>query len=434
MQFIEFPKIEFKMEGAEEVRIPKMLTIRQQYDKTCIADIPAHIRVQMDKLPGHDSYCGKNLCITVGSRGIPDLDVIVRTIIDVLEEWGAAPFIIPAMGSHGGATADGQRELIAAYNITEETMGVPIKSSMDVVQVGTLPDGTPLFCDRYAAESDGIIVLNKIKPHSDFRAKHESGLAKMLAIGLANHVGASQFHTKGFPSFAERIPQVCQVFIEKMPIAFGVGIVQNAYDKINRLEIMGKDSMLDADAELLSIAKNNLANFKLDNIDVLIIDEIGKNISGNGADPNITGRSSSPGFEDILNLKRLFIRGLNKETCHIGCGINHADITTRRCLNSIDFEATWINVATASMLDGGKIPMYLETDHDALILAIRTCTNTDVTNPRIVRVKDTLSMDYIEVSEAFLDECMTHPEIEIVSPPHELVFDADGFMTEIFAG
>jgi hypothetical protein len=433
MKFIDFPKIDIPVEAMEDVKIPKMVRIKQSYDKTGISNIPAHIRNRMENdISDHKRFKGKKLCITAGSRGIPDLDVIIKSIIDVLKEWGAEPFIIPAMGSHGGATAEGQRELIANYNITEESMGAPIRSSMDVVLIGELPDGTPLYCDKYAAESDGIILLNKVKPHTDFRGKHESGLAKMLAIGLANHVGASQFHLKGFASFAERIPQVCEVFIERLPIAFGVGVVQNAYDMISHIEVMEKDLILEKDAELQRIAKDSIANFKLDNIDVLIIDEIGKNINGNGADPNVTGRSNSPGFEGILNLKKIFIRGLNEATHHNGCGINMADVTTRRCLNSIDFETTWINVVTSTMLVGGKIPVYVETDREALMLAIRTCTNIDFKNPRIIRIKDTLSMEYIEVSEAYLDECAAHADIEVISQLHELEFDADGFMTEVF--
>ena len=433
MKFIEFPPLDITVKGTEDVRIPKMFKIKQIYDKTHIADIPAHIRAQMESnLSAHERFQGKKLCITVGSRGIPDLDVIVKTITDVLKEWGADPFIIPAMGSHGGATAEGQRNILASYNITEESMGVKILSSMDVVQVGELPDGTPLFCDKYAAESDGIVILNKVKPHTDFRAKHESGLAKMMAIGLGNHASASQFHMKGFATFAERIPQVCNVFTQNLPIAFGVGVVQNAYDIISRIEIMEKDLILEKDAELLEVARSSIANFKINNIDVLIIDEIGKNISGNGADPNVTGRSNSPGFSGILDLKRIFVRGLSKETHHIGSGISQADVTTRRCLESIDFESTWVNTITAMMLPAAKIPIYRETDREAIILAIRTCAGIDFSRPRIVHIKNTLCMDYIEVSEAFLDECKAHPEIEIITELRELGFDKDGFMTEVF--
>lgn len=431
MKFINFPRIDIKVEGMEAVRIPRMFKIKQIYDKSRIEDIPGWIRGQMNKnLADKERFRGKKICITVGSRGIPHLDTIIRTIVDQLKEWGALPFIIPAMGSHGGATAEGQLEMIATYNITEESMGVPVYSSMEVVQVGALKDGTPVYCDKYAYNSDGIVVLNKVKPHTDFRARHESGLAKMMAIGLGNHAGASLFHLKGFSTFAERIPQACEVFLQNVPVAFGVGIVQNAYDEVSRIEVMEKDLIMEKDAELLEIAKASIAKFKFKDIDVLIIDEIGKNISGNGADPNITGRSNSPGFEDVLNLKKLFIRGLSAETHHNGCGTNQADITTRRCLNSIDFETSWINCVTATMLSGGKIPMYCENDRDALMLAIRTCNNIDFQNPRVVRIKNTLSMEYIQVSEAYYEECKRHPEIEILSEPFEIKFDDDGFMCD----
>ena len=435
MQFIDFPGIEIKLEGMEDVRIPFMFRIKQVYDSAYITDIPAHIRKEMEKtLINSGQYRGKKLCITAGSRGIPNLDVIIRTIVDILKEWGAEPFIIPAMGSHGGATAEGQSELLATYNITEASMGAPVISSMDVVQVSSLPDGTPLYCDKHAASSDGIIILNKIKPHTDFRGRHESGLAKMLAIGLAKHIGASHFHMKGFPTFAERIPQVCDVLLTKLPIAFGVGIVQNAYDGISLIEVIENKDLLEKDAELLAFAKACIPTFKIPDIDVLIIDEIGKNISGNGFDPNIIGRNSvgCVGFEDILKLQKLFIRSLAVESHHNACGLSQADITTRRCLKSVDFESTWINATTATVLNGGKMPMYMETDRDALLLAIRTCNDIDFRNPRIVRIKNTLNMECIEVSEAYLDECKAHPEIEIVSAMHELEFDADGFMTRVF--
>ena len=351
-----------------------------------------------------------------------------RLLVKVYPAFGAQPFIVPAMGSHGGATAQGQLDLLATYNITEEFLGVPILSSMEVTRIGELPDGTDVYCDKNAAESDGIVILNKVKPHTDFRAKHESGLAKMMAIGLGKHVGASQFHLKGFNTFAERIPHVCEVFLQKLPIAFGVGIVQNAYDEISYIEVCEGQDLLTLDAELQVIAKNSIPRFKFSDIDVLIIDEIGKNISGNGSDPNVTGRGNSPGFDDILNLKKMFIRNLNQETHHNGCGINLADMTTRRCLNDIDWESTWINVVTSTMLCGGKIPMYQETDYDALRVCIRTCNDIDYANPRVVRIKDTLSMEYIEVSENYYDECVKHPEVEILSEPQEIQFDADGFI------
>jgi hypothetical protein len=301
---------------------------------------------------------------------------------------------------------------------------------MEVVQIGELADGTPIYCDKHAYESDGIVILNKVKPHTDFRGKHESGIAKMMSIGLANHKGASLFHMKGFASFPERIPQVCEVFLERAPIAFAVGVVQNAYDDISEIEVMEKELMLEKDAELLAIAKNRIANFKFPRIDVLIIDEIGKNISGNGHDPNITGRSSSPGFEDVMSIQKMFIRGLTAETHHNACGLGLADITTRRCLNAVDFEATWVNLVTATCINGGAIPMYAENDREAILIAIRTCTgvNFEFDKARVVRIKNTLRMEEIEVSESYYDEIKDNPEIEILGEPYEMRFDEEGFL------
>lgn len=264
MKFINFPPMDIKVEGMEDIKIPKMMRIKQIYDSSRIQDLKGWIEKEMENnLSNKGSFKGKRICITVGSRGIPDLDVIVKTIIDKLKEWGANPFIVPAMGSHAGGTAEGQKEYLIGYNIKEETMGVPILSSMEVVQIGELPDKTPVYCDKNAYESDGIVVLNKIKPHTDFRGKHESGMAKMMAIGLAKHKGASMFHMKGFPSFPERIPQVCNIFLKNAPVAFGVGIVQNAYDEISNLEVMEKEHILDRDAALLLEAKDKIAKFKM---------------------------------------------------------------------------------------------------------------------------------------------------------------------------
>lgn len=429
MEFIHFPKIKYKIPGLDEVILPKMIRVKQKYADDKIEDLEAWIDNQMEKnIQDKDSYKGKRICITAGSRGIPDLDKMILTVIKNLKAWGAEPFIIPSMGSHGGACVEGQLEMLEGYQITEETMGVPILATLDVVKIGELSDGMPVLCDKFAYESDGIVFLNKVKPHTDFRGKHESGLAKMMAIGIANHEGASMFHRMGFHTFAERIPQVCEVFLKNAKVAFGIGVVQNAYDEISELEVIEKDRFLERDAALLEIAKNRIATFKDPNIDVLIIDEIGKNISGNGHDPNITSRSNSPGFDDILNLKKLFIRGLTKETHHNGAGIKAADLTTRRCLNDIDFESTWTNVATTNILTGGSIPMYAENDLEGIKICIRTCLGIDYSKAKIVRILDTLHMDEIEVSEAYYELIKDHPEIEKVSEPYEMEFDEEGFL------
>lgn len=257
--FIKFPKSNFILKGIEDIKLPPMLKVRQKFDTSQINDIKGCLIKQMNEtISNKEWYKGKNICITGGSRGIANIDLITKTVIDELKAWGANPFIIPAMGSHGGGTAEGQKEMLASLNITEETMGVKIMSSMDVVQYSALDDGTPLYVDKYAYNSDGIVIINRVKPHTNFRGEYESGLAKMTAIGLAKHVGASMFHMKGFSTFAKRIPEVCSKFIENCPTAFGVAIVENAYDKVFHLEIIPKDKILERDAALLKMARKNM--------------------------------------------------------------------------------------------------------------------------------------------------------------------------------
>ena len=369
----------------------------------------------------------------MGSRGIPSLPVLVRTMCDKLKEWGAEPFIIPAMGSHGGGTVEGNVQILTDYGITEDAMGVPIKASMDVVQVGAINDGahTPIYCDKNAAEADGIVLFNKVKPHTDFKGYVESGMCKMIAIGIAKHFGCSWFHRQGFDTFGERIPMVAAEFLKNMNVIMGVGVVQNAFDEISEIKAYPKDKIIEGDHELLQIAKRRLPRMKFDNIDVLIIDQIGKNISGEGADPNVTGRGCMPGFEDDFHCKKMFVRKLTPPSHGNACGLCYADVTTRQCLQSVDWESTWINFSTNMMLSAGKIPVYQNTDYEALRLAIRTCTKlSDYSQARIARIRDTLSLSEVEVSEALLPDVMGRDDVEILSEPYELEFDDDGSMKD----
>ena len=361
---IDFPSVTFPIQGLDEVVLPRMVRVRQLYAGDRISDIPAHLKEELSRNDYRPLVKGKRIAVTVGSRGIPDNAVIVRTICDELKEWGADPFVVPAMGSHGGGTAEGNLEVLTGYGITEENLGVPVRASMDVVQIGELDDGarTPVCCDRLAAEADGIVVYNKVKPHTDFKGEHESGLLKMMAIGLAKHRGCSALHRRGFDTFAENIPKAAKVFLDKMNVVFAVGVVQNAYDEISDIRVYPHDEIISGDSELLRIAKARFPRFRFDNIDVLIIDRIGKDISGEGADPNVTGRGFMPYFKDDFHTRKLMIRGLSEKSHHNACGLGLADITTRRCLNSVDWESTWINLTTNMMIDGAKIPMYQNSD------------------------------------------------------------------------
>lgn len=434
MKKIDFPDMNFFVQGIEDVTIPKMVRIKEKYEDDKIEDIKAHLSQELDALEiDKEALKGKSIAITVGSRGIPSLPLMIRTICDKLKDCGAEPFIIPAMGSHGGGTVEGNVQILKDYGITEESMNVPIKASMEVVQIGTINDGanTPVYCDKYAAEADGIVLFNKVKPHTDFKGYVESGICKMMAIGIAKHFGCSWFHRQGFDTFAERIPMVAEEFLKNMNVIMGIGVVQNAYDEISEIKAFPKDKIIEGDHELLQIAKRRLPRMKFDNIDVLIIDKIGKNISGEGCDPNVTGRGCMPGFEDDFHCKKMFVRGLTEPSHGNACGLCYADVTTKACLNSVDWESTWINFSTNTMLSAGKIPVYQNTDYEALRLAIRTCAKlNDYSKARIARIRDTLSLSEIEISEALIPDVINRDDVEVVSEPYELEFDENGTLKD----
>lgn len=431
--FISFPEVKgITIQGLECVPIPKMVTVRQKYSACRITDVPEHIRAQMEAMPGNKgTYQNKRIAITAGSRGIPEIDIIIKAVCDVLKEWGALPFVVPAMGSHGGANAQGQAEVLAGFGIIEERIGAPVCSSMDVIHYGTLANGIPLYCDKLAFESDGIVVLHKIKPHTDFRASHESGLIKMIAIGLGKHKGATAIHSQGFSQFGCFIQEAARQFLEKAPVAFGVGIIQNAYDDLHTIEVIPAKNIMEADSRLLQEARKQIAGFKFNDIDVLIIDQIGKNISGYGFDPNVVGRSNSKcyGFEDPVKIKRLFVRGLTPESHHNGSGLADVDITTRRCLNDVDWAETWTNLITCTEIQGAKIPMYANNDREALLLAMKCCGG-EPRPSRVVRIKDTLSLHEIQVSESLYQDIKNQPEIEYVKGPFDMMFDEGGFLLD----
>lgn len=423
--FIQFPEVHVPVQGLDEVELPQMVTIRQRYDASKIDDVEGVLREQLEALPDHASYEGKRIAITVGSRGIPYLPEMVRVIGEALKEWGASPFIVPAMGSHGGATAEGQVEMIEGYGVTEEACGMPIVSSMEVVSFGDL-DGEPLWCDKAAFESDGIVIFNKVKPHTDFRGPHESGLAKMMAIGIAKHKGAASLHSFGFHTFTEMVPRAAELFLERCPVAFGVGVVQNAYDDICCIEACTPENMMATDARLLELAKDRLAKFKFDACDLLIVEQIGKNFSGNGHDPNVTGRSITHSCDDVLDVKKMVVLGLTPESHHNAAGLAMADCTTRRVLNDIDWEVTWANTLTTGVTSACAIPLYANTDLEAVRLCLRSCYRLDYPQAKIARIKNTMELHDIQVSTALYDQIKDRADVEFVSGPAPLAFDEEG--------
>ncbi|RKT87965.1 protein of unknown function [Saccharopolyspora antimicrobica] len=422
------------MFNVEEVRLtgagtelPRMIPVEQRFTATAVADLEGAIRAQVAEHDRTHPVSGKRIAITAGSRGIARIDRIVATLVDALAGCGAKPFVVPAMGSHGGGTAAGQRQVLAEYGITEERIGAPIVSSMDTVVVTELPDGTPVHFDAEAARADGVVVLGRVKPHTDFRGTHESGLAKMIAIGLGKHRGATTLHTHGFGAFHSLIPAVAEAVLRVVPIEFGLAVVENAYEDVARLELVPPGELLEREAELLVEAKRLMPKLLMSDIDVLVVDEIGKDISGAGMDPNITGRSpvSTDGFRAVP-IKRVVVLGLTAHTNGNACGLGLADVTTQRCLDQIEFGSFYTNSLTSGVPEGARIPMALATDRDAIAAALHMSRGPHDRPAKIVRIRNTLSMPHVEVSEAYAQEVAEHPDLKAVGEPHDWAFDATG--------
>lgn len=427
---IDFPPINVKVQGVENIKIPRMVKIRQKFDDSKIEDIRTHIQTKLNaNVVSKEFFAGKRIAITAGSRGIPYYPLILKTIVETLTFWGAYPFIVPAMGSHAGATAEGQQEMLSGFGITEEKMGCPVISSMDTVALGTLEDGTVIYCDRKAYESDGIVVFNKVKPHTCFKAEHESGLLKMMVIGLGKHRGAASMHAQGYEKFPELLLNGGKLFIEKAPVILGIGLVQNAQDDISDIEVFSPEQIVEGDAAMLSTAKKKMARFLFPSTDILIIDRIGKDISGSGFDPNVVARKDRV-FPGALKNQIIFVRGLTEGTHHNATGLNSSDITTLRCVRDVDWGITWTNIMTAVPVSYCKIPCFAANDREAILWSIKSCTDDSRNNVRIVRISDTVNMEYIEVSENMVKELQEREDIDIMSEPYEISFDLDGYIAE----
>ena len=419
------------IEGGLDVALPRMAPIRQKFPSPEIPDVNREIQ----RLVAGDGRMerirkGSRIAIAVGSRGINQIDRITKALIEQLQQLGARPFIVPAMGSHGGATAEGQRRVLAEYGITAETMGVPVESSMETEEIGQLPNGAPVYLDRTALRSDGIVIIARVKPHTGFRGEYESGLLKMLAIGLGKHKGATWFHSCGIDRFAELLPQLGKVVLEKAPILFGLAIIENAYDRPARFEIVWKEDMIAREPSLLKEAKSLMPKIIPDPLDVLIVQEIGKEISGGGMDPNITGRAASPFFtlEHPPRIQRIVVLRLSEATKGNAIGIGLADVTTRQLVDSINFDYTYVNAITAGIMSGAKIPIAMPTDKEAIQLALKTCFRVKHPETRIVWIRNTLALEKIFASEPLLPEIRRNPHLEILDEPRPMQFDAQGNM------
>ena len=407
--------------------LPKFVSVGQQFSTDTVDSIDKVVAAEFKKF-GNIDLKGKSVSVGVGSRGIKQQPLVIKALVRELLAVGAEPFIIPAMGSHGSGNALGQVKVLASYGITEENMGAPIKATMEVVELTRLENGTPIFCDKYAMAADFIIACNRVKPHTSFRGSNESGLMKMLAIGLGKHEGATALHFNGFSQFNQLVPAAGQAFLDYTKTLFGIGIVENSEEDIQHLEFVEPTDFRARDAAMLEMARASIPQLLFDEMDVLVIDEIGKNISGAGLDPNVTGRAGSrePGFERDNPIKRIVVRDLTDETEGNASGIGMSDVTTQRTVGKMDWTKTYLNMVTAGALDGGRLPIVADTDRDAIGIAIRGCPGVASNKAHIVRVKNTLEMTKVWASETLLPEIEANPRLEALSDPFDCRFDNGG--------
>ncbi|WP_409341154.1 lactate racemase domain-containing protein [Paenibacillus sp. MBLB4367] len=411
----------------EDIPVPQMVRIRQKFDDTVIEDPVAALQAELRKPGAIDTLKpGQQVAVAVGSRGVANIAALTKALIDAIKEAGAHPFIVPCMGSHGGATAEGQSEVLHHLGVSEESMGAPIRSSMDVVQIDQLPNGLPVYVDRIASEADAIVVINRVKPHTAFRGRIESGIMKMIAIGLGKQKGAEACHQLGFKYMAENVPAMAKLMLEKLPIKFGVALVENAYDETCRVEVLAADAIEEREPALLEEAKARLPKILFEQIDVLVIDYIGKNISGDGMDPNITGRYPTPYAHGGPDVSKMVVLDLTPETKGNANGVGTADFTTQRLVDQTNLDATYANGLTSTVCAPTKIATTLENQLYAIKAAVKTCNILDYTTCKLVRIQDTLHLGEIEISVNLLEEARRHPDIEILTEPYDLIFDSEG--------
>jgi hypothetical protein len=422
-------RIEVNIAGGLDIPLPRMVQVRQKFATQKLDSVTRAV-VEQFKRPEVRAKVkpGMTIAVGCGSRGINNIAECAKAVIGELKALGAKPFIFPAMGSHGGATAEGQREVLEGYGITEAAMGCPIKSAMDVVELGKLDDGMPVYMDKNAAEADAVVIIPRIKPHTNFRAPIESGLVKMLTIGMGKIIGATTLHTYGMDMFGELLPRTARLIMAKKNYLFGVAMVENAADETAIVEIVPAEQTFEREPVLLARAKELMPRLQFDEIDVLVVEKIGKNISGSGMDPNITGRNCR-GVEWNMkpHIKKIAVLGLTPETHGNACGIGGADVTTMKLYRELDVAKTYANIITSTYLDGGAIPIIMNTDQEAIQLAVKTVVRVKPQDTKVVRISTTLELMDIQVSEPMLPFIKANPSMfEVVGQPEAFRFDAKG--------
>jgi hypothetical protein len=416
--------------GVISMNFPRTYRVRQQFDRTAVGNIPGMATSELKKLSLEKRIQpNQRVAITAGSRGVANLAVILKAAVDFLKSLKARPFIFPAMGSHGGATAEGQIDLLAHYHVTEDLIGAPLLSSMEVVEISKTEDGVPVFIDRNAWQADWIMVVNRIKPHTKFKAPIESGLMKMMAIGMGKQKGAEYYHKAAIQyTFPKIIVDAGREVMKKARILCGLGMVENAYDETAKIVALKPEELEARERELLVEAKERMPKLPFNAIDLLIVDEMGKDISGIGIDSNVTGRNRDllGVFPHPTHIQRLFVRDLTPDSNGNATGIGLADLTTQRLVDKINYQSTYMNCITGISPEKAAVPMHFETDQEAIRVALGSIGLTPPEKAKMIRIKNTLHVDELEVSEAYAEELEKRSDLEVLEGPKQMSFDRQG--------
>ena len=406
---------------------PKMLKIEQKFSSMKVNNITQSVYDEIDSLSLRDLK-GKKIAITAGSRGIPNYGEVVRAIGTKLKELGAIPFVVPAMGSHGGGTAEGQNELLKSYGVTEESLQMPIVSSMDTIVLGISEQGVEVHCDKNAYEADGIVLCNRIKPHTDFRGIIESGLCKMMVVGLGKYNGATSFHKTGSGDMETRLLGSAKLFLTRTKVLFGIALIDNAYHQTKRVEAVLAQNIFNREPSLLVEASKSMSRILINDIDTLIVDYFGKEISGCGMDPNVTGRfiyTDRINSSDYPNIKKIVLMRTTKLSHGNASGMGVADFISNKFAQSLDLGSTYTNCLNSRYSLSAKIPMVMNNDFDTVYAAASSCGKANIKDVRIVRIHNTLELEEIWVSENYMPEILANPLLEIIEGPKEMEFNKD---------
>ncbi|HET7825170.1 MAG TPA: lactate racemase domain-containing protein [Anaeromyxobacter sp.] len=410
-----------------DVPLPRIAPVRQRFSAPELRDVAAAVGEELGRPGVGDAVRpGMRIAVAVGSRGVARIADITAAIVAELRARGATPFVVPAMGSHGGATAAGQLDVLARLGVTERSAGCEIRSSMEVVEIGRLANGLPVFMDRNAHEADGVVPVNRVKPHTSFRGPSESGLVKMIAIGLGKQRGADACHALGFAHMAEHVVAMAEVALATERIPFGVAVVENPEDRPMKIAAVPAREIVARDRELLALAWANMPRIPFDPMDVLVVDRIGKEFSGTGMDPNLVGRYTTPYASGGPRIEKIAVLDVTDATHGNGLGIGLADFTTRRLVDRLDLDAMYANALTSTVVVPVRIPATLPTEKEAIQAAVKTCGAKDRARARLVRVRNTLHLGALWVSEALLAEARANPDLTVRGEPEPMRFDEAG--------